>query len=86
LTAGRIYTFTEFFEPTEEPMSNCGCEGSCPVCRVGEVDDHKCADCGAEFCPKCHGTKGKITSDSVMPCKCKRRKVEDKMPHMPMTL
>lgn len=36
-------------------MSNCGCEGSCPICRLGEVDNHKCGHCNVEFCPTCHG-------------------------------
>jgi hypothetical protein len=36
-------------------MSNCGCEGSCPICRTGEVDNHTCNACKANFCPTCHG-------------------------------
>lgn len=56
-------------------MSNCGCEGSCPVCRIGEVDDHKCDHCGAKFCPKCHGIlnpegKGTTPPLDVLPCRC----------------
>ena len=49
---------------------NCGCEGSCPVCRTGEVDDHKCNRCGAEFCSKCHGIANDVKSENVLPCKC----------------
>ena len=36
-------------------MSNCGCEGSCLICYLGEVGDHKCDRCGVEFRPRCHG-------------------------------
>lgn len=36
-------------------MSECGCEGSCPICRLGEVDDHRCDRCKTLFCPHCHG-------------------------------
>jgi len=53
-------------------MSDCGCEGSCPVCRIGEVDDHKCGRCGVEFCPKCHGITNGIESENVLPCKCEK--------------
>ena len=35
--------------------SDCGCGGSCPVCRIGEVDGHRCSICGTGFCLKCHG-------------------------------
>jgi len=52
-------------------MSNCGCEGSCPICRIGEVDDHKCDSCGAKFCPKCHGSTNRKFSPNVKPCSCK---------------
>lgn len=63
-------------------MSNCGCEGSCPVCRIGEVDDHKCNRCGTEFCSKCHGITKEINlayshpgmKRNVSPCKCKENK------------
>jgi len=54
-------------------MSNCGCEGSCPACRTGEVDDHKCYYCGVEFCPKCHGITNNIESENVLPCKCAKK-------------
>ena len=50
-------------------MSNCGCEGSCPVCRLGEVDNHKCDRCRSEFCPKCHGLKNR-ESPNVNRCQC----------------
>lgn len=48
-------------------MSDCGCEGSCPVCRIGEVDDHECDSCGVVFCPKCHGVANNIKSENVLP-------------------
>lgn len=51
-------------------MSNCGCEGSCPVCRIGEVDYHICDYCKAEFCPKCHGITNYVRSENVLPCNC----------------
>ena len=51
-------------------MSDCGCEGSCPVCRIGEVDNHKCDTCGAKFCPRCHGIKNS-KSDNINSCKCR---------------
>ena len=53
-------------------MSSCGCEGSCPVCRLGEVDNHGCNRCGAKFCPKCHGVINKV-SENVLLCRCERR-------------
>ena len=51
-------------------MSNCGCEGSCPVCRIGEVDNHKCDRCGARFCEKCHVIKSVHISKNIEKCKC----------------
>jgi hypothetical protein len=56
-------------------MSQCGCEGSCPVCTIGEVDNHKCNKCGADFCPKCHGT----VRPSIMPCQCSDNTMESLM-------
>ena len=53
-------------------MSECGCEGSCPVCRKGEVENHKCNRCLFEFCPVCHGTMPKYKSENVSPCLCPR--------------
>jgi len=53
-------------------MSDCGCEGSCPVCRLGEVDDHKCNYCEVEFCLECHGIINEVKSENVLPCKCKK--------------
>lgn len=53
----------------------CSCEGSCPVCRLGEVSDHKCNHCKTEFCPKCHGImNGKVKLESIRTCRCKRKK------------
>ena len=53
-------------------MSNCECEGSCPSCRIGEVDNHKCNKCFVEFCPNCHGVRrwGSIKNQNVLECKC----------------
>jgi hypothetical protein len=56
-------------------MSDCGCEGSCPVCSIGEVDDHRCDSCGSKFCPECHGVispegRGTVPSLNVSPCRC----------------
>ncbi len=59
----------------EECMSDCGCEGSCPVCWLGEVDNHKCDRCGAEICPKCHGLKN-MWSPNLERCLCKGKEVE----------
>ncbi len=59
-------------------MSDCGCEGSCPVCRNGEVDDHKCGYCKAEFCSKCHGITNHVVSENVLPCKCRKHKKRKK--------
>lgn len=55
-------------------MSKCSCEGVCPVCRIGEVSDHKCNRCKAKFCPKCHGIINGIKSENVNPCKCGKPK------------
>lgn len=52
------------------PKTNCGCEGSCPVCRLGEVHGHKCNRCGAEFCPKCHSIANDVKSENVEQCQC----------------
>jgi len=60
--------------------AHCGCEGSCPACRIGEVENHKCDSCVIEFCPKCHGIVNDIKSENVMPCKCKKQIIkEEKM-------
>ena len=55
---------------------DCGCEGSCPICRFGEVDNHKCDKCGTEFCPVCHGTLKKLLKylpQNVIECKCETK-------------
>lgn len=51
---------------------SCGCEGNCPVCRIGEVNEHKCKICNTEFCSKCHGIINGALSENVLPCKCKK--------------
>lgn len=57
-------------------MTYCGCEGSCPVCRIGEVDDYKCNICGVVFCPVCHGITNKF-SPNVVKCSCKKDKLSN---------
>ena len=52
--------------------NECGCEGSCPVCRIGEIENHKCNRCLFEFCPVCHGTMPKYKAENVLPCLCPR--------------
>ena len=58
----------------EEP---CGCEGSCPVCRTGEVSDHRCDRCRTVFCPVCHGvlawSRGICISPNTAYCQCKKK-------------
>jgi len=53
-------------------MSNCGCEGSCPACSLGEVDNHKCNRCGREYCDVCHGIKKGELSPNIDPCTCEQ--------------
>lgn len=50
----------------------CSCEGSCPVCRIGTVENHKCNRCRFEFCPACHGTMPKYKAKNVLPCLCRQ--------------
>lgn len=50
--------------------SECSCDGSCPVCRIGEVENHKCNRCRFEFCPVCHGTMSEYKAENVLPCRC----------------
>lgn len=64
-------------------MSNCGCEGSCPICRTGEVDNHTCNNCKAIFCPTCHGIASipcdpwkQMAFAAVEPCSCNEEKIE----------
>ena len=63
-------------------MSECGCDGSCPVCRIGEVDEHKCDNCKTEFCQKCHGILKTspliqyMRTANVKPCKCAGKKLK----------
>ena len=51
-------------------MSDCGCEGSCPICRVGEIENHKCDKCSALICCHCHGVINKI-SENLSICDCR---------------
>lgn len=59
---------------TELNKSSCGCEGSCPSCRLGEVEDHQCNLCGYIFCPNCHGVKKDTAISKIFPniepCSC----------------
>ena len=48
----------------------CSCEGSCPCCFVGEVDNYKCDNCKREFCDKCHGIKSGNSHHNVLNCDC----------------
>lgn len=48
----------------------CGCEGSCPACCVGEVENHRCNTCGREYCPRCHGISHGGPSSNVLSCSC----------------
>ena len=57
----------------EELKTDCGCEGSCPICRFGEVENHKCNKCKTEFCPVCHGTLEELPKrlpKNVVKCEC----------------
>lgn len=51
-------------------------EGSCPICRTGEVgklaDDFECGKCGRLFCGKCGGVKGPA-HENVAACSCEGR-------------
>lgn len=68
-------------------MSNCGCEGSCPICRVGEIEGHECNNCGVAFCSKCHGLESNIeivrrhilfcNDLPILPCRCKQKTAGD---------
>jgi hypothetical protein len=69
-------TIKKFKKIKEEEMKKklitCGCEGSCPVCRIGEVANHECNRCHAKFCPKCHGITNDTKSENVLFCKCEK--------------
>lgn len=56
--------------PQSSIESDHGCEGSCPVCRIGEVANHKCGACKVEFCSNCHGIINDVKSENVLACKC----------------
>lgn len=53
-------------------MARCHCEGTCPACRKGEVEDHKCDRCNREFCPDCHGVLTGEPNENVDPCSCEK--------------
>jgi len=48
------------------------CDGICPCCRFGEVENHKCNRCGREFCEKCHGLKSGRDYLNIRDCNCKQ--------------
>jgi len=48
----------------------CLCEGSCPCCFFGEVENHKCNRCKREFCNVCHGIKSGNSHHNVLACDC----------------
>lgn len=52
----------------------CSCEGSCPCCFVGEVENHKCGNCKREFCSVCHGIKSGNPHHNVLTCSCDKPK------------
>jgi len=58
-------------KPQPKPLANL--EGSCPICRLGEVgklgDDFECAKCGRLFCGKCGGVKGPA-HENINACSC----------------
>ena len=51
-------------------------EGSCPICRLGEVgkfgDNFECAKCRRRYCGKCGGVKGPA-HENVNTCSCEGR-------------
>ncbi|MFA6533995.1 MAG: hypothetical protein WCT37_02365 [Patescibacteria group bacterium] len=51
-------------------------EGSCPICRIGEVTGTKCQKCGAKFCSKGGGVKNRSFSPNVALCKCPKKKAK----------
>jgi hypothetical protein len=57
-------------ELTRRISQEKGLDGSCPVCRLGEVEGGKCSGCGARFCLECGGTLEGRKSANVGPCVC----------------
>lgn len=57
-------------------MMRCRCEGSCPECRLGEVENHQCKRCGRKFCSTCHGVSSG-SAVNVEPCKCQKLTVNN---------
>lgn len=55
-----------------EILIDHGCEGSCPACRIGEVEHHQCGRCHSEFCPKCHGIVSYHYFEYIKNCRCKK--------------
>jgi len=57
-------------------MNNKGLEGSCPVCKLGEVVDNECNYCRTIFCSKCGGViRTRIGFAMIIePCKCEKKK------------
>lgn len=49
---------------------SCECEGSCPCCLLGEVENHKCNRCRREYCEKCHGIKLGMSCPDIGDCNC----------------
>ncbi len=58
------------------PLTESGLEGSCPLCKIGEVDYDRCDRCKVVFCIKCGGwiNRGLYPNDEsiiyVAKCKC----------------
>ena len=58
-----------------EEKIDCSCKGSCPICRFGEIENHKCNKCKTEFCPVCHGTLKELLEwlpKNVTECECEK--------------
>ena len=82
LHASRLLELVDAEIARDKPKTLCGCEGSCPRCRIGEVDNHHCGSCGAHFCPKCHGVLSQprvipiemmyVVPVEMPPCACKK--------------
>ena len=63
----------EIAKNLEKPRA-CSCEGSCPCCFTGEVENHKCNNCKREFCNVCHGIKSGNSHHNVLACNCDKPK------------
>ncbi len=53
-----------------EKKHGCRCEGSCPACILGEVEEHECNRCKRTFCSRCYGIESGPPSRNVGRCSC----------------